>query len=111
LNWLVNPINGFCYSLRKEKDRFSALAQGTGSFIFDMWLDNILEAQYKIAGKKSLTGSFHDEYICVFKDTTKNRELMEKITRDAIQKVNEDYMLRRPMDCDVQFGDNYSQIH
>lgn len=32
--WLVNPINGFCYSLRKESDRFSTLAQGTGSFFF-----------------------------------------------------------------------------
>jgi len=111
LNWLVNPINGFCYSLRKEKDRFSALAQGTGSFIFDMWLDNILDEQQRVAGKKSLTGSFHDEYICVFRNNLKNRELMEKITRDSIQKVNEDYMLRRPMDCDVQFGDNYSEIH
>jgi hypothetical protein len=57
--FLVNPINGFCYSLRSEKDRFSTLAQGTGSFFFDMWVDNILEEQYERFGKRTLTGSFH----------------------------------------------------
>ena len=41
--WLINPINGHCYSLRSEKDIFSTLAQGTGSFFFDMWVDKILE--------------------------------------------------------------------
>lgn len=58
--WLVNPVNGFCYNLRSEKDRFSTLAQGTGSFFFDMWVDNILEKQAELfKGRKTLTGSFH----------------------------------------------------
>lgn len=57
--WLVNPVNGFCYSLRKESDRFSTLAQGTGSYFFDMWVDNILTATEEKYGKKTLTGSFH----------------------------------------------------
>ncbi len=57
--WLVNPVNGFCYALRKDSDRFSTLAQGTGSFFFDMWVDNILTATEQKYGKKTLTGSFH----------------------------------------------------
>lgn len=60
--WLVNPINGFCYALRKESDRFSTLAQGTGSFFFDMWVDNILTETEKRYGKKTLTGSFHKQH-------------------------------------------------
>lgn len=60
--WLVNPINGFCYALRKESDRFSTLAQGTGSFFFDMWVDNILMETEKRYGKKTLTGSFHKHH-------------------------------------------------
>lgn len=57
--WLINPINGIAYSLRTEKDRFSTLCQGTGSFFFDMWVDRILE-QMKLTFKtKKLTGSFH----------------------------------------------------
>lgn len=60
--WLVNPINGFCYALRKESDRFSTLAQGTGSYFFDMWVDNILTETEKRYGKKTLTGSFHKQH-------------------------------------------------
>ena len=109
--WLVNPINGFCYSLRKDSDRFSTLCQGTGSFFFDMWVDAILEGQMKKWGKKSLTGSFHDEKIIVHKDTPAIREAMEEIIKDAIWKVNARYKLRRKLGCETQFGYRYSHIH
>lgn len=109
--WLVNPINGFCYSLRKESDRFSTLAQGTGSFLFDMWIDNILTLMYKRFGVKKLTGCFHDEYITNFKDSKKNREVMEEITHEALTMVNKEFKLRRELGCDIQFGRAYSDIH
>lgn len=57
--WLINPINGICYSLRTEKDRFSTLAQGSGSFFFDMWVDRILYKMQETFKTKKLTGSFH----------------------------------------------------
>ena len=31
--WLLNPVSGFWYSLRYEKDKFSTLNQGTGDNI------------------------------------------------------------------------------
>lgn len=111
LKWLINPINGFLYNIRKDSDRFSTLCQGTGSYFFDMWIDNILEAMQKTFGVKRLCGSFHDEYITRFRDTLKNREVMKQITLDAIDKVSETYMLRRPLGCDVAFGHKYSEIH
>lgn len=109
--WLVNPINGFAYSLRGEKDRFSTLCQGTGSFFFDMWVDLILEKMFEQWKVKRLTGEFHDEFIQCFKDTEANREMMKKITEDAIQELNVRYNLRRNLGCDVQFGAKYSEIH
>ncbi|AHK11296.1 DNA pol I [Shewanella sp. phage 1/4] len=109
--WLINPINGFCYSLRTEKDRFSTLAQGTGSFFFDIWVDNILTEMERVFKVKKLTGCFHDEYIVAFKDSPKARSMMEKITLDAIDKVNTTFLLRRNLGCDVQFGQKYSSIH
>lgn len=111
--WLINPINGFCYSLRKESDRFSTLAQGTGSYFFDMWVDNILTAvieKWGIAAKR-LTGSFHDECIICMRDTEENRLAIAKIIKDAVHKVNSDYGLRRKLDCETQFGQRYSEIH
>lgn len=109
--WLVNPVNGFAYSLRGEKDRFSTLCQGTGSYFFDMWVDKILESMYSKWGVKRLTGQFHDEFISCFTDTEKNKQAMEEITIGAINHLNEKYYLRRKLGCDVQFGCNYSQIH
>ena len=109
--WLINPINGFCYSLRKESDRFSTLAQGTGSFFFDMWVDNILNAMEATFGRKTLTGSFHDECIICMGDSEKNRATIAKIIKDAVHKVNSDFGLRRKLDCDTQFGQRYADIH
>lgn len=58
--WLINPFNGFAYSLRKDNDKFSTLAQGTGSYFFDMWIDNLLtDMEKRFNGNKTLTGSFH----------------------------------------------------
>jgi len=109
--WLINPINGFAYSLRTEKDRFSTLAQGTGSFFFDRWVDNVLTLMQQRFGVKRLSAAFHDEFVAVFKDTEKNRTTMEEITHKAIEMVNEEYGLRRKLACDVAFGKNYSEIH
>lgn len=109
--WLVNPINGFCYALRKESDRFSTLAQGTGSFFFDMWVDNILDLMYKKYGKKTLTASFHDENVLVIKDLQKYKDEFSVIIKDALNIVNDTYKLRRKLGCETQFGQRYSEIH
>lgn len=111
LKWLVNPINGFCYSLRKESDRFSTLCQGTGSYFFDMWVDFLLEKMYNKFQTKSLTGSWHDEIVLSFKDLPVFREWFENAVRSSIDDVNTKYKLRRPLGCDVQFGYRYSDIH
>lgn len=109
--WLVNPINGFCYSLRSDKDRFSTLCQGTGSYFFDIWCDKILDAMYDKWKVKRLSGQFHDEFIQCFTDSSLNRKAMEDITNNAIKEINEEYFLRRELGCDVQFGQRYSDIH
>jgi hypothetical protein len=109
--WLVNPINGFCYSLRKESDKFSTLCQGTGSYFFDMWVDNTLNNMLQTFNVKRLCGSWHDEYVLRFRDTPSNRERMEQMVDLSIEQVNQTYLLRRPLGCEVQFGKRYSDIH
>lgn len=109
--WLVNPINGFCYALRSEADRFSTLAQGTGSYFFDMWVDEILEEQQRRYSRKTLTGEFHDENVFVIKDLQKYRDEFAEMITTAIDKVNEKYKLRRKLGCETQFGYRYADIH
>lgn len=107
--WLVNPVNGFCYSLRKDSDRFSTLAQGTGSYFFDMWVDNTLTAMENKYSNKTLTGSFHDEFILRVRE--KFGDVFSEMIGAAIQKVNVDFSVRRTLGCDTQAGHKYADIH
>jgi hypothetical protein len=102
-SWLFNPVSKFWYSLRSDKDRFSTLNQGTGVYCFDIWIQNFMEVRYQ------LTGQMHDEVILTVKKG--NRDRAERLLREAITKTNEQLNLNRELDVDVQFGDNYAQIH
>lgn len=53
LKWLWNPVAQMWYYLKKDKDKFSTLNQGTGTYCFDLWLKKILEK------RPQLTGQFH----------------------------------------------------
>jgi hypothetical protein len=101
--WLLNPVSKLWYSLRAEKDIFSTLNQGTGTFCFDMWLGFIINQ------RPQLTAQFHDEVILECKESEK--EKVEQILNSSLEKVNNLLKLNRDLGCDVQFGKNYSQIH
>lgn len=103
LNWLWNPVAQMWYWLKKDKDRFSTLNQGTGTYCFDMWIKEI------VSKRKQLTGQSHDEGIWEIKKG--NREQATKLLKDAVETVNSRLKLNRRLDVDVQFGDNYADIH
>lgn len=109
--WLVNPVNGFAYSLRTLKDRFSTLIQGTGSYFFDVWVDHVLQKMQDVFGVKRLCMCWHDEFVTRFKDIQENKDAVKQFTIDAINEVNKTYNLRRELGCDVQNGYSYSDIH
>lgn len=111
LKWLINPINGFCYNIRSNKDRFSTLCQGTGSFMFDMWVDRFLEKMKEKWSVKRLSGQFHDELVVSFRDTEENKLAVKEMLNAAVEEVNTTFMLRKKLGCDVQFGTRYSEIH
>lgn len=101
--WLFNPISKFWYSLRYEKDRFSTLNQGTGVYCFDTWVKHIRSK------RPQLTGQMHDEIIlCVKKGC---RDKATELIRWAIDETNKELKLNVKLDVDVQFGNNYSEIH
>lgn len=108
--WQQNPVNGFWYSLRTEKDRFSTLCQGTGAYVFDIWCNNIIAICNERWGcDPLLSGQFHDELILQVKKGF--RELWTELLHEAMERTNKQLKLNRDCACDVQFGDNYSEIH
>lgn len=108
--WQQNPVNNFWYSLRSDKDRFSTLCQGTGAYVFDIWCNNIIAICNERWGVDPLlSGQFHDELILQVKKGY--RELWHDLLKEAMARTNKQLKLNRDCDCDIQFGDNYSQIH
>lgn len=110
----LNPFNGIWYHLKTEKDSFSTLVQGTGSYVLDLWLMFLFklreEPDYDFGedGVK-LLATFHDEMIVeLLEDRTKD---CERLILDALDKVNEVMKLEIKFKCDIQFGKNYSEIH
>lgn len=103
MKWLWNPVASMWYFLKAEKDRFSTLNQGTGSFLFDKWVEIILEKRPQI------NGQFHDEVILEVK--VGHRDAATKLLKDAIAQVNTKYKLNRDLDVDVDFGNSYAEIH
>jgi DNA polymerase I-like protein with 3'-5' exonuclease and polymerase domains len=101
--WLWNPVNGFYYSVRSEKDIFSTLNQGTGAFVFDLWL--------KFMRSKDIIPilQYHDEMLAVVK--LGRRKEVKKILEESMERVNEMLKLNVKITVDVQFGDSYASVH
>lgn len=101
--WLFNPTSKFWYTLRYDKDRWSTLNQGTGVYVFDTWIRLIRNE------RPQLTAQMHDEIVIEIKKGY--RDKAEKLIRDSMKKVNGLLKLNVEITVDVQFGQDYSQIH
>lgn len=110
----LNPYNGIWYHLKTEKDCFSTLVQGTGSYVLDLWLVN----QFKLRESSDyslgeygikLLASAHDEQISELSEGCQSEA--KRLVNDSLSKVNERFNLEIPFGCDIQFGNKYSEIH
>lgn len=110
----LNPLNGFWYNLKNDKDKFSTLVQGTASFVFDLWLANQFSlrdsGRYDLGdyGAK-LLAQFHDEEILEI--TVGYESEVFRLAQDSIEAVNRRMNLDIPFSIDTQIGKNYSEIH
>ena len=101
--WLKNPISGFWYSLRSEKDRFSTLNQGSAVFVFDVWI------MYLRALGVRICLQMHDEWVACIKEGEEDR--LRGFIEQAIEQVNNKLKLNVKIGCSVAFGKNYADVH
>lgn len=101
--WLYNSVSKLWYSLRYKKDIFSTLNQGTGVYCFDTWV------KWVRSKKLPIIAQFHDEIVgCIKKGM---RERATNVCKWAINKTNEELKLNRDLDCSIDFGGGYNEIH
>lgn len=108
-DWQFNPISKMWYSLRSDKDRFSTLIQGTGSYILDLWLYHCEKLAKKRGLDFVLLGQFHDELILEVDEDMQDE--YRELVADALELVNNQLKLNRELACDIKFGKRYSDIH
>ena len=108
-SWQFNPISKLWYSLRSDKDRVSTLIQGSGSYVFDIWVYHCFKLADKAGLDFKLSMTFHDEQVVEIQQGFE--DVYQVVVMQAIGKVNQSLKLNRDLDCDVQFGSNYSGIH
>lgn len=101
--WVKNPINGYYYSLRSEKDTFSTVNQSSGDYIFTLWQYNLMKLGV------TLYGGFHDEIITCCKPEDVE-ETIEKL-KLAMVKVNNQLKLNVPVGIDYKVGKSYAEVH
>ena len=101
--WLKNPVSGFYYSLRYEKDAFSTLNQGTGVFVFDLWAMKCREngAVFSL--------QMHDEHLSYVKIGNEDRQT--ELLEEAMKEVNETLKLNVEITSDIQYGKSYAAVH
>ena len=111
----LNPYNGIWYFLKTEKDSYSTLVQGSGSYLLDLWVKQIdllkKSNRYNIKGSLNLVATVHDENLQEFDDLDGNEELIKEMFNEALDNVNNHLGVEIKFGCDTQFGYKYSEIH
>lgn len=106
--WQFNPISKFWYFLKAEKDQFSTLNQGSGSYVFDVFLSKI-KNRIKGLHNCNVVLQYHDEglLVCLKKDS----ELVKTFIREAKVEMNEELSLNVEIGCSIEEGLNYAECH
>ncbi len=102
--WVLNPMNKFWYSLRYEKDIFSTVNQSSGVYVFDTWLQNILDID-----PSGYIAQFHDEFVLTKKLGT--RDECDKLIGDAMDKLNKKLNLNVEVGFESKYGRSYADVH
>lgn len=101
--WLLNPVSGYWYSLRAEKDRFSTLNQGTAVYVFDIWITFLRKMGLRIPFQ------YHDETL--FNVLLGKEDEAREIVNKAMDKTNEKLKLNVQAGCSTAWGPNYAECH
>lgn len=105
--WIQSPLSGFWLLLTSDKDRFSAINQNAGVYVFDLWVRNIRKEINKLGIELCL--QYHDEVLLYFK-----KEYVEEVTKilyESMEKVNQLLKLNVEISISVDIGKNYAECH
>jgi DNA polymerase I-like protein with 3'-5' exonuclease and polymerase domains len=105
----LRAIDGRQLVVRHPHASINTLIQGSSAVLMKKWFMNTAaNLKAKKTGAK-LVAMVHDEMVieCVKESV----DSVSDCVKIAISQVNQEYNLRCKLDCDVQTGNNWSEIH
>ena len=102
--WVQQPISRFWYTLRSAKDIFSSVNQGSAVYVFDIWVAYMRRLGLKISGQ------WHDEALIILDNNQLQEDVRVKI-KEAMRLTNKKLQLNVVLDCSIDFGNSYLEVH
>ena len=102
-------IDGRILRVRHPHASLNTLIQGSSAVLMKKWF--MLTDYYvrRNCSDASIVAMVHDEL--VLESCEKDVALVSEYVKMSISQVNKSYNLRCKLDCDVQIGNNWSEIH
>lgn len=101
--WVKQPISGFWYSLRTDKDVMSTVTQSAAVYIFDRWVHHVRKRGLKISG------CWHDELVAYTYEG--ELEWAKEQVNLAMEDLNKELQLTVTIECSIATGKKYSEVH
>ena len=105
----LRAIDGRQLVVRHPHASINTLIQGSSAVLMKKWFMNTAATMKARKTGAKLVAMVHDEM--VIECGKESIDSVSDCVKIAISQVNQEYNLRCKLDCDVQIGNNWSEIH
>jgi DNA polymerase-1 len=105
----LKGIDGRLLRVRHAHASLNTLIQGSSAILMKKWFMFVDQSLRTKRLDASIVAMIHDEL--VLESCKKEVDNVRKSVIISISQVNQSYNLRCKLDCDVQIGNNWSEIH
>mgnify|MGYP000055851705 CR=1 FL=1 len=105
----LRAIDGRQIVVRHPHASINTLIQGSSAVLMKRWFMNTASIMSLKNTGARLVAMVHDEM--VIECSKESIDSVSECVKIAISQVNKEYNLRCKLDCDVQIGNNWSEIH
>ena len=105
----LRAIDGRQLVVRHPHASINTLIQGSSAVLMKKWFMNTAATMKAQKTGAKLVAMIHDEM--VIECGKESVDSVSDCVKIAISQVNQEYNLRCKLDCDVQIGNNWSEIH
>jgi len=105
----LKAIDGRILRVRHPHASLNTLIQGSSAVLMKKWF---MYTEYFLRQRRldaSIVAMVHDEL--VLESCKKDVDNVKNSVIISISQVNKDYKLKCELDCDIQIGNNWSEIH